>query len=233
MPHDPHQRYAIIPLPAGPAPAEAIVVGGLSDVMSYLPQTVAREQREKQLVEAESRLTRRADGIQLRAEEVVEREREASKQMAEARAIQSDAIRRFAGDVLELSHRLDRFEQQKIADALRELPDSDDPEGRSENQQQAEADNLPPGPLPPPHGDEQEAEVVLERDDQGGLPEELEHGAPPPPGNYAFHPVDEPPRQVPQPIAVSLTSCDALNRGCFLTRRDWKAAKRRNRAPCR
>jgi hypothetical protein len=35
MPHDPHQRYAIVPLPAGPAPSEALVVGGLDDVMSY------------------------------------------------------------------------------------------------------------------------------------------------------------------------------------------------------
>jgi hypothetical protein len=44
---DDYRRYAIVPLPAGPVPSEALVVGGLADVMSYLPQTVAREERER------------------------------------------------------------------------------------------------------------------------------------------------------------------------------------------
>jgi hypothetical protein len=195
MPHDQYQRYCILPLGAGPAPSEAIVVGGLPDVMSYLPQTVAREDREKRLVEEEARLARRADSVRIQADELIERERDLERREDACRSIQAEAIRRFANDVFDLGRRLDAFEQRRIADALRELPDSDDPEGRSENQQQAEADNLPPAPLPPPHGDEQLAELAIERErtDQGDLPVELQRNAPSPPGNYAFH-LDEPPR---------------------------------------
>jgi hypothetical protein len=163
MPHDSYQRYAIVPLQAGPAPSEAIVVGGLDDVLSYLPQTVVRERRERQLADDEARLTRRADSVRLRAEQVIEREHEIKQREDTCRAIQADAIRRFRDGVLELKHRLDRFEQQRIAGAIAALPDRDDPEGRSKAEQRAEADNLPPAPLPPPLGDEREVETVLER----------------------------------------------------------------------
>jgi hypothetical protein len=224
-------RFAIIPLPDGPAPANAIAVGPLSMAMEYLPQSHARDKREQQAADLEARALLTVAVVNSRADAVIERERKVKAQADAAQAIMSDAIHRFADRVLELSHRLDRIERQQIADALAGLPDRDDPQGRSATEQLVATDYLPPSPLPPPHGDDREVETVLERErgDQGDLPTKLQRNAPAPPGNYAFH-LDEPPRQVTQPTAISLTSCDALDRGNFLTRRDWKAAKRRNRA---
>jgi hypothetical protein len=121
------------------------------------------------------------------------REREVKAEVDAAQAIMSDAIRRLAGDVAKLGRRFDEFEQRQIADALRDLPDRDDPEGRSENQQQVEADYLAPAPLPPPLGDEQEAELAIERErgDQGALPAALKAAAPP--GNFVIpDPIDDP-----------------------------------------
>jgi hypothetical protein len=112
MPDD-YRRYCILPLGAGPAPAEALVVGGFDDVMSYLPQTTAREERERQLVKGEARLAHRADSVRLRAEQVIERERELKQREDTCRAMQADAVRRFCADVLELQHRFDAYERRR------------------------------------------------------------------------------------------------------------------------
>jgi hypothetical protein len=228
MSHDPHQRYAIVPLQAGPAPPEALVVGGLDDVMSYLPQTVAREKREREADNLAMQALKTVADANLRADAVIAHEREVKAREDAARAIMSDAIHRFAEDVLELGHRVDAFEQRKIADAIATLPDSDDPEGRSKAEQQAEADNLPPAPLPPPHGDEQEVETVLERErgDQGDLPEKLQRGAPAPLGSYPT--LGREPPQVPQPTAVSLNTADDAT-PAFVCGRDRRAWKRQQR----
>jgi hypothetical protein len=224
-------RFAIIRLPDGPPPAGAIAVGPLSTVMEYIPQSLAREKREREADNLAMRSLKIAADTALRADAVIERERAAKAQTDAARAVMSDAIRRFADDVLKLSHRFDQIEQRKIADALRDLPDRDDPQGRSEAEQQEALDSggLPSAPLPPPHGDNQEAELAIEHnDDQGDLPAELQHGAPAQPGNYAFHPVDEPPRQVPQPTAVGLNAADDAM-PAFVCGRDRRAFMRRQR----
>jgi hypothetical protein len=234
MPDD-YRRYCILPLGAGPAPEQALVVGGLSDVMSYLPQTVAREERERQLVEGEARLAHRADSVRLRAEQVIERERELKQREDACRDIAADVIRRFCDGVLELQHRMDRLEQRKIADALAQVPDADHPEGRSPAEQQADNNEVPSAPLEPPHGDEQEAELAIERErnDQnpGDLPEQLQAGAPAPPGTY-FTPDPGQPREGSEPripAAVSLNAADDAA-PAFVCGRDRRAARKRERA---
>jgi hypothetical protein len=139
MPHDPHQRYAIVPLPAGPAPAEAIVVGGLDDVMSYLPQTVAREKRERDVDNLTLQALKTVADANLRADAVIAHEREVKAREDAARAIVSDGIRRFADSVIKLKHRLDALEAERNQRALDALPDPD----------ACPADNLPPASLPP------------------------------------------------------------------------------------
>jgi hypothetical protein len=220
------RRYAIVPLDAGPAPAEAIVVGGLNDVLSYLPQTVARESRERRLAEAEADLARRADSFKLRAEDVIERERQADEQLAEAKAIQSEAIRRFAGDVLKIRHQFDAIEQRQLQARLDALPDPDSPH----------ADNFQavleaPGPEDRERLEAMEAEE--ERDDQGALPPDLKEAAPT--GNFANpEPIDDPVTGSPsvsQPTVVSLTSADstAVHDDGYVCRRDRRAARKRQR----
>jgi hypothetical protein len=52
-------RFAIIPIPDGPAPPEAIVVGDLDAVLRYLPQTVAAEELEARALGLVDQLDRR------------------------------------------------------------------------------------------------------------------------------------------------------------------------------
>jgi hypothetical protein len=88
----------------------------------------------------------------------------------------ADQVRKFADGVLELKHRFDRWEaaeRERVDVALRGLPDADDHLGRSVAQQEADAGELPVAPLPPPHGDNQEVELTIERgrdDQEGGAP---------------------------------------------------------------
>ena len=128
-------RFAIIPLPDGPAPANAIAVGPLSMAMEYLPQSQARDKREQQAADLEARALRTVATVNRRVDSVIAHEREVKVREDAAQAIMSDAIHRFADDVLELSHRFDQFERRRIADALRELPDQDHPQGLSKAQQ--------------------------------------------------------------------------------------------------
>jgi hypothetical protein len=217
MPHDRPASFRFI----GPDGAE-IANGPLS----LLDEALRARSTAEGAIAAAARAAGQMARIEARSDALDRKERDLERREDACRAIQSDAIRRFADGVLELRHRLDRIERQRIADALRDLPDSDDPEGRSENQRLAEADYLSPAPLPPPHGDEQEVETVLERErgDQGDLAAELLKNAPPQPGNYQT--LDEPPKQVSQPIAVSLTSADGLGRDDFVCGRDLRKWKR-------
>jgi hypothetical protein len=53
-------RFAIIELPDnGPLPAEAIVVGGLDEIMQFLPQTVAYQELESRALGLVDQLTKR------------------------------------------------------------------------------------------------------------------------------------------------------------------------------
>jgi hypothetical protein len=189
-------RFAIVPLPDGcSTPADAIAVGPMSLVTEYLPQSVARANREREADNLALRSLKIAADTALRADAVIEREHQVRAQADAAQAIMSDAINRFADDVLKLSHRFDEFEQRKIADALRELPD---PDGVAPDDGDLEVKGAK---------SETETETVL-GDDQnpGDLPNELETNAPPPLGNYPTYGRESP--QQPQPVDISLNAAD-------------------------
>jgi hypothetical protein len=204
-------RFAIIRLPDGPPPAGAIAVGPLSTVMEYIPQSLAREKREREADNLAMRSLKIAADVHLRADAVIERERQVKAQADAAQAVMSDAIHRFAGDVLKLQHRLDRIEQQKIADALRDLPNPD-----------AAPDD---GDLEV-KGAKSEAETVLGDQNPGDLPEGLQAGAPPPLGSYPTMGQESP--QQPQPMDISLSATDDATPAfvCGRDRRKWMRQQR-------
>jgi hypothetical protein len=185
MTADPNRRYAIIPLPAGPAPADALVVGGMDDVMENLPQTAARHRRLRQLDEAEKRHLGQIEAVNARVDSVLERERQVEER---EQALREDAIRRLADGMLRLGRRLDAFEQAQARAALDALPDPDHPQGLSRAQQD---DWLPPSTLEAPHPtDKAQLEATIARDREaddaaesvGDLPPELD--TPPQSGNF-------------------------------------------------
>ena len=105
MAADPYQRFAIMPLGAGAAPAEALAVGSLDDMMMHaLPQTQALEQGRRQLADAQARHALR---VMADSAELGEREQEAAATKAQADAVMADAVARFVIDVAALGRRLD------------------------------------------------------------------------------------------------------------------------------
>jgi hypothetical protein len=67
-------RYAIVPIPDGAPPAEAIAIGGLDEIMQFLPQTVAYQELEQRALSLVDQLSRReqtfTDGVQVLTESV-------------------------------------------------------------------------------------------------------------------------------------------------------------------
>jgi hypothetical protein len=90
--NDPDARFAIIEIPPGPAPPEAIVVGNMDAVMRCLPQTVASEEQEQRLARAEKQAA------------------ETERQQQEARAC---AAKMLVDGLERLSGRLGTFEASK------------------------------------------------------------------------------------------------------------------------
>jgi hypothetical protein len=108
MAADPYRRYCILPLSGPDAPSEAVAVGGWDDMMSFLPQTVAREERERKLADAQARHRLRVAADSARLDE---RERDAETAKDSADAIVADAVNRFAADVAALGRRMDAIER--------------------------------------------------------------------------------------------------------------------------
>ena len=172
-PFDLPERYAIIPIEPGPAPAAAIAIGNIEQVLEYIPQSHAREKAEAELAHA----------------------RVIADQTRQAQAATTKLqVAAFADSVLRLKHRLDQFEQRKaeqvrrdaeeaerkeaerIAAHLDALPDPDDPDTWDGPR--------PSGELTPIAASHPEDKRQLAALDQGELPNELLQGAPPDPGNY-------------------------------------------------
>jgi hypothetical protein len=125
MSNDQSDRYAIIPIPPGPAPAEAIVTGNIEQVFEYIPQSVARDDAMKeleaarfthdQIAHAQERtravqvlmLNEALDRLTTRQDSFATKQRERRK---EAKA------------------RRDAAEAKRIQTALDALPDPDDPQ---------------------------------------------------------------------------------------------------------
>jgi hypothetical protein len=50
----PDGRFAIVPIAPGPAPAESIVIGPMSEIMEYIGGSIARTEKEEQISRAYS-----------------------------------------------------------------------------------------------------------------------------------------------------------------------------------
>jgi hypothetical protein len=187
---NPNDRFAIVPVTQPSAPAEAIVVGPMSEVMQYLPQTAARADALEELEHA--RFT--ADQI--------------TSMQEKTRAVQASIL---ADTAAHLTSRLDAYvarrdarlradaareaeeEAKRIQDELAAMPDPDNPNPFAPT---GDLHDMPPKDQDP--GDLPEEPLSLE--DQGALPEEI--------AKYVETPEPTPPKGkvYPQPIAVQLNS---------------------------
>jgi hypothetical protein len=165
------ERFAIVEIPEGKPPANAILIGPMDMLMEQLPDTRAR-----------SDAMRRLDEAQLNAEEI-------AKVQDVTRALQVAA---FCDSIQHISRRLDAYTTRRDARIRAEE------EAREVEEQQRKADRIKQAldaleetsgeltthpPTEPQHEEELSAtEHPPTEDDQGDLPRELEVGAPPDPG---------------------------------------------------
>jgi hypothetical protein len=180
--------FAIIPVPYGKPPADAIAHGPMSAVMQHVLSSRARAEALA--------LVKRADAA---AEE--ERRRAQREQQ-----IFSEGIRAIADGIGQLSRRLDEIERSR--DARRRLDAASEATKQMLELPKDAADlDLSADDTPAPSGELRPLEAPTahqpETDDQGALPRQLERGAPPQTGNYPTL-EDLPRKQVPQPVAISL-----------------------------
>jgi hypothetical protein len=202
MSNDQSDRYAIIPIPPGPAPAEAIVTGNIDQVFEYIPQSVARDDAMKELDQARLTLDQIAhaqertravqalmlnealDRLTTRQDSFATKQRERRK---EAKA------------------RRDAAEARRIQAALDALPDPDDPHAFASTPSKIRDDEPPASVGEPLRADlSKEPEPNLEIEgDQSTLPNELLEGVPPAPSTYPNSELPKPP-VVSQPVSISL-----------------------------
>ena len=122
----PADRFAIVPVVHGPAPDNAIVVGPMSEVFEYIPQSVARADAVEELEHA--RFT--ADQI--------------ASWQSKTRAVQATML---ADSIAHLSTRLDAIIAQRADQARRDAEREAEEEA---NRIQAELDALPDPDDPDP-----------------------------------------------------------------------------------
>jgi hypothetical protein len=203
-------RYAIVPIPDGPPPPEAIVVGGLDEIMQFLPQTVAYHELESRALGLVDQLTQReqafSDGVRALTP-AIDRFMDACSKLVDGEEAQAAEQRR------EDAEDKARAEAAQLRDWLDAHPE---PGASIDNTHQ-------PGgelhALEPPDKEHLDPEG---EDDAGGVP--LSYGNLPssyikgeaedePPGiGGATYPEPDPedlggpqdPKQVPQPTTVSL-----------------------------
>jgi hypothetical protein len=178
---DQNERFYIAPV-EGKAPPESIVIGPMDEVMRYIRQSIPRMEEEKRLARA-----------QLDAEQT-------AQQQAETRAC---AAQMLADGITRLGVRIDAYEtrkaeradQQRRADEeaeakeaeeyLASLPDPDQPEAfEHPDDPHATGDDgdfeaVKPPPDTEKHDPEHRNEAAT-----GAMPNELDKGAPPQPGEY-------------------------------------------------
>jgi hypothetical protein len=193
------QLFAIVPVPehASP-PADAIVVGSLDDVMSYIPQSLSRQEAE-QIRDAVGQALDYARQVQQQETSVKELITQFTDKCLTPVANRVDAFeKQHAISAKRAEAERKRRDRQRVADYLDTLPDLDDPE-----------------PLLPAKGDNGEltihhkpdpVEHGYEPDDAGGVP--MSYGNVPMSYIRGKDDLDpEPPlnrKQVPQPVSISL-----------------------------
>jgi hypothetical protein len=145
MTHDRPPQFRL----TGPDGA-VIAVGSMNALMERVVDSRARKDAEGLLRDAAVAAGRVAE-IDARVDAVIEREREVAER---EQALCDDAIRRLIDGILKLEHRLDAFEQRRIADELARLPDPDSPEPLRDDHGDLE-------PLAPSHPvDKEELEAI-------------------------------------------------------------------------
>jgi hypothetical protein len=145
-----NERFAIVSLAHGPAPAEALVIGPMTEVFQYIGQSVARndaiEEVEKARFSADqiAGLQEKTRGVQ--ASMVAEAIKHLDQRM--------DAlVKRRADAVFARQRRDEEEEQQRIQAELDQLPDPDAPPlllSKTPDPPQALEDEEQPGHGDPP-----------------------------------------------------------------------------------
>jgi hypothetical protein len=124
MSNDQSDRYAIIPIPPGPAPAEAIVTGNIDQVFEYIPQSAARADAMKELDRARLSLDQIAHAQErTRAVQVLMLNEALDRLTTRQDSFATKQRERRK----EAKARRDAAEAKRIQAALDALPDPDDP----------------------------------------------------------------------------------------------------------
>jgi hypothetical protein len=169
---DPNELFAIVPCSHGHVPEDAIVTGNLSQITEYIPQSVARDEREAQLADAErdaEETERFHDEVRQRAAHIladgITRLNERLDAFEAKRQAQADQLQREKEEA----------EAARIAAELAALPDPDNYTMGDDGDFQAVHDPVDTEKHDPEHRNEAAT---------GLMPKELDIGAPPQPGNY-------------------------------------------------
>jgi hypothetical protein len=157
MTHDPFQRFAIVPVITSRPPDEAIVVGPLSEMMSFLPDTFARNDAISRLDEGLARAAR-IDQLQ------------SMTRVCNVLA--------FADSITRLTRRMDDLEAKRADNARRAeeqaAREAEEREEREAQEIQDALNSLPGGELhelaPPSTSEDPDPDLELEGDDAGGVP---------------------------------------------------------------
>jgi hypothetical protein len=185
---DQNERFAIVPV-EGKSPPEAIVVGPMSEVTEYIGGSIARNEKEAKLAQA-----------QIDAEQT-------AKYQAEVRA---RAAQILSNGLTRLGERLDQFEARKAERAEQQRRDEEEAEAAAVEQMLA---GLPDPDTLHTLGDDGDFEAVIppvdaEKHDPehrneaatGAMPNELDKGAPPQPGDFMS--TTPPPSPYRDPTAI-------------------------------
>jgi hypothetical protein len=191
--NDPNELFAIVPYSHGHAPAEAIITGNLSQVTEYIPQSVARMEADQRFAQAKK------DAEQTERYQAEVRER---------------ALQILGGGLTRLGERLDQFEARKAERADQLQREAEEAEAAAVEQMLAglpDPDNLhamgDDGDLqaikPPPDTERHNPEEHRNEAAAGAMPNELDKGAPPQPGDYLSTTLPESPYRTPASIGLT------------------------------
>lgn len=186
------EQFAIVPY-SGTAPDEAIIIGNLSQVTEYIPQSVAREEAEQRLAEAQAEaaeVSRQQDEIRAHAAQI----------LTDGMARLSERLDAFVARRQELADQEKRYaeaaEIARIEAMINTLPGPDTPDILGDHAPSGDLHSIAPvdrepldpegepvpGEMPDPDDPENtRAEAVT-----GAMPPELDKGAPPEAGEYAL-----------------------------------------------
>lgn len=162
-------RFAIVAIPPGPAPNDALMVGPLDLVMQNIPQTQARadalEELEFARLKADqiSTMQNVSRGLQIAA--FCDSLQHITRRMDALVTRRAERARRDAEEA-------ERQEQQQIADALSKLPDPDNPAAWSDDGELTTHEPSQPE-------DKEQLEASEHNDAEGDLPPALTQELPP------------------------------------------------------